>query len=64
MATPLIKTPPEIPQDPPEEGAPAGQAVRTVDSAEILRGSAEIAITHNGRIYRLRHTRNGKLILT
>lgn len=42
----------------PEEG------VLTVDSSRILGGRQEVVIVHNGRTYRLRCTRLGKLILT
>ena len=35
-----------------------------VDSAELLRGQKTVAISHNGRTYRLQATRLGKLILT
>ena len=34
-----------------------------VSSAELLKGAQEILIDHEGEIYRLRVTRNGKLIL-
>ena len=34
------------------------------DSHALLRGSREILIHHAGEVYRLRHTRNDKLILT
>lgn len=34
------------------------------DSQALLRGSREILIQHAGEVYRLRHTRNDKLILT
>lgn len=33
-------------------------------SEHLLRGRREVAIRHNGAIYRLRATRLGKLILT
>ena len=36
---------------------------RNLTSLEILRGDTEVTISHNGEIYRLRVTRNGKLIL-
>lgn len=36
---------------------------RNLTSLEILRGETEVTISHNGEIYRLRVTRNGKLIL-
>lgn len=38
-------------------------AALAVDSRVLLRGSREIEIVHGDRIYRLRHTRNDKLIL-
>lgn len=34
------------------------------DSHALLRGNREILIEHAGEVYRLRHTRNDKLILT
>jgi len=34
-----------------------------VDSAELLRGGRELLIRHAGELYRLRLTRNDKLIL-
>ncbi len=33
------------------------------ESDELFRGEKEIMITHGDQIYRLRQTRNGKLIL-
>ena len=33
------------------------------DSEDLLRGLREIVIRHHGEVYRLRVTRNGKLIL-
>ena len=38
-------------------------AVRTIISEDLFRGSHEIAINHSGAIYRLKITRQGKLIL-
>jgi hemin uptake protein HemP len=35
-----------------------------VDSSNLLQGQREIQITHNGVVYRLQATRQGKLILT
>ena len=37
--------------------------VRTILSAELLQGAREVYIDHEGEIYRLRLTRNQKLIL-
>lgn len=36
---------------------------RVVRSEEILQGDPEVQITHLDKVYRLRRTRNGKLIL-
>jgi len=33
------------------------------DSRELMRGAREVLIRHAGQVYRLRHTRNDKLIL-
>lgn len=35
-----------------------------LDSDMLLRGTREVLIRHGGEVYRLRHTRNDKLILT
>lgn len=40
-----------------------GRAVE-IDSALLLQGQRELCIRHGGEYYRLRHTRNDKLILT
>lgn len=37
---------------------------RTIASAAVFKGEAEIGIEHRGELYRLRITRQGKLILT
>ncbi|MBI2478950.1 MAG: hemin uptake protein HemP [Planctomycetia bacterium] len=36
---------------------------RVLQSEELLRGEKEVLIAHHGETYRLRETRNGKLIL-
>ncbi len=46
------------PGETPSEGSP-----REFDSADLLRGEKEILIRHAGEVYRLRLTRNDKLIL-
>ena len=48
------------------ESAPAASAVphRRIRSSELLAGEREILIEHSGETYRLRHTSQGKLILT
>ena len=35
-----------------------------LDSAHLLHGQREVVIRHGSELYRLRHTRNDKLILT
>lgn len=42
----------------------AADPLRRVDSAQLLGGAREVVIEHRGEHYRLRHTRNDKLILT
>lgn len=42
----------------------ANKAARQIDSRDLLAGAPEVRIVHNGQEYRLRQTRNGKLILT
>lgn len=37
---------------------------RALDSAALLGARGEVEITHQGETYRLRRTRQGKLILT
>lgn len=49
---------PAKPQIPPE--LPTLRAIR---SDEILQGQKEVRIVHEGEVYRLLVTRNGKLIL-
>jgi hemin uptake protein HemP len=39
-------------------------SVRTLDSRNLFGSEHEIRIAHEGQEYRLRVTRNGKLILT
>jgi len=46
-----------------ERLAPA-DATPEIDSHRLLRGQRELRIRHGNEYYRLRHTRNDKLILT
>ncbi len=39
-------------------------AMPLVESAHLLHGQREVLIRHGDEVYRLRHTRNDKLILT
>ncbi|MGV1755797.1 monooxygenase [Rhizobium sp. AC27/96] len=47
---------------PPAQSTTAPQ-VRIVESTDIFRGQTEIMIKHEGVIYRMKITRQGKLIL-
>lgn len=40
------------------------RACRSVESLVLLQGQREVLIRHGDETYRLRHTRNNKLILT
>jgi len=52
-------SPPSRPGDPSRNEGPA-----PIPSASILQGRDMVVIEHNGRLYQLRKTRQGKLILT
>lgn len=43
--------------------APAACPLVLLDSRQLLQGRSEVLIRHGDEIYRLRHTRNDKLIL-
>ena len=45
----------------PPAAAPRG---RVVESRDLLAGTSQLLIRHEGRLYRLQRTRSGKLILT
>ncbi|WP_037094281.1 hemin uptake protein HemP [Rhizobium leguminosarum] len=53
---------PDIFKHAPVLSEPAAQH-RIVDSADLFRGTNEIMIRHDGLVYRLKITRQGKLIL-
>ncbi len=57
MSQPHLSAPAAPPLPQPIGLAPA------FDSRELMRGSREVLIHHAGQVYRLRHTRNDKLIL-
>ena len=50
------------PEIKPPAGSPPPQPV--IPSETLLQGRTEVVIRHEGRLYRLRRTRLGKLILT
>lgn len=43
--------------------APAPIATRVVDAADLLAGSRQVVIDHEGKLYRLSLTKNNRLIL-
>ena len=48
----------------PERPRISAEAMRPLDSATLLGAKGEVEIVHQGETYRLRRTRQGKLILT
>ncbi|MBJ6982437.1 hemin uptake protein HemP [Luteimonas sp. MC1572] len=42
----------------------APMAIQSLESVQLLHGQREVLIRHGNEVYRLRHTRNDKLILT
>jgi len=61
--SPMKTEAPPVPNPKQRPFRPAGMD-RPLDSAELLGAKDEVAITHEGETYRLRRTRQGKLILT
>jgi len=59
-----MNTPLPAPADDEKRKSPARQAERTISSSELFAAGDEVVIAHEGEYYRLRRTRNGKLILT
>lgn len=63
----MTSLPPPTPAVPRTVASPhthAVEAVRSVSSEALLKGARELVIRHPGGEYRLRLTRNDKLILT
>ena len=56
--------PPLAPSPAHPAAAPSVSAPPVLDSQDLLCGRNAVAITHNGALYRLQTTRQGKLILT
>lgn len=48
----------------PAEHVSASSSLPEVESRRLLQGQREVLIRHGNDCYRLRHTRNDKLILT
>jgi hemin uptake protein HemP len=60
FATAALQAPAAPPRSPMAgEGAPP-----VLSSQAVLQGRPSVAIEHNGAVYRLQTTRQGKLILT
>lgn len=59
-ATPLLSTTQQM----EVEHHPDNPGARAFDSCQLLDGGREVLIRHGSECYRLRHTRNDKLILT
>lgn len=52
------------PKPPAAPVAEAGKVTAVIASEQLLQGRRQVEISHNGRIYRLQATKQGKLILT
>lgn len=63
---PMLTSPPAYAVHVPQRSsiAPAVASTPEVDSDRLLQGQREVLIRHGNECYRLRHTRNDKLILT
>ncbi|OHC63871.1 MAG: hypothetical protein A3H93_08080 [Rhodocyclales bacterium RIFCSPLOWO2_02_FULL_63_24] len=59
-----MKAETQPPKAQPELPLRSSEAPRALDSAALLGTKGEVEITHQGETYRLRRTRQGKLILT
>jgi hemin uptake protein HemP len=49
--------------NPSEDERSLGREPRTIRSEDLLGDEKEVVIVHENQLYRLRRTRNGKLIL-
>ncbi|WP_331371919.1 hemin uptake protein HemP [Sinorhizobium chiapasense] len=56
-------TPNDTDTERPSRPTLADRNQRIVESRDLFRGDSEILISHDGTIYRMRITRQGKLIL-
>ena len=59
-----ILPPPPPDRDQPISRAPSPTEVPVVESDQLFDGRTEVRVRHRGEEYRLRITRQGKLILT
>ena len=60
----ITKTEAQAPTTKPERPARPAAPPPPLDSAALLGSRGEVEIAHRGETYRLRRTRQGKLILT
>ena len=52
-----------VKQDGLDDAEAMGRGPGVIDSSRLFAGANEVRILHDGQLYRLRVTRNGKLIL-
>jgi hemin uptake protein HemP len=53
-----------MPDDKRPSQSPPPQSVRQIDAESLLQGQPELRLVYRGTEYRLRVTRQGKLLLT
>ena len=63
-AAPSMTAVPQAPAAAPPSPIAAEGLPPVVSSQAVLQGRSSVAIEHNGAVYRLQTTRQGKLILT
>jgi len=59
-----MQTPPTHAAQPSDKPASPSHPAGVIATDALFRGNQEILISHHGEHYRLRITKNGKLILT
>ncbi|HEY9098374.1 MAG TPA: hemin uptake protein HemP [Thiobacillus sp.] len=59
-----MQTPPTHAAQPTDKPASTPRPTGVIATDALFNGNQEILISHNGEHYRLRITKNGKLILT
>jgi hemin uptake protein HemP len=69
MSNTALEPTPARPLEPPTPQAAPPATLRlpggpSLDSQALLQGGRAVSIRHNGEVYRLQATRQGKLILT
>ena len=62
--SPLLTGPASADQGHGLHGSAVVRSTRTILSTAIFKGETEVGIDHHGELYRLKITRQGKLILT